>query len=176
MLKKTMVFVLLVFVLNVFAQDDIGAGTYAIGGGLSAETVITHGDDDLTSKYNLSPDFYIFLNKNIAIGGTLDFGYYSHGDNNYISYGIGPGIKFYFHPSKKFKINFGTQYSYSSKEQNDYSSWYLSLFAGVDIFIAKNVALEPYVQFKRADANSNYYNYPWTFEIREGVRIAVFVF
>lgn len=175
MLKKIALFVLLAFVISAQAQDDIGTGTFSLGGGLAATTTITHGDDDLTSRYSAFPECYFFISKYVALGGTVQLQYMSHGNFDQFAYGFGPGVKVFFHPSRKFKINVGTQYTYYS-DDDDYSRWSLAVFAGADIFIAKNVALEPFVHIERSQPDSKYWNYPWQVNISEGLRIAVFIF
>lgn len=176
MLKKTTLFLLFALIFNVQAQDDIGAGTFSLGGGISATTTITHGDNDLAANYMIYPEFYYFLTRNIALGGAVQFQYYSHGNYDRIGFGFGPGVKFFFHPTRKFKIHVGSQYTYFASDDNDYSNWSLALFAGADIFIAKNVALEPFVHIERSQEDSKYWEYPWQINISEGLRIAVFIF
>jgi hypothetical protein len=183
------------------AQDDVGLGTFSLGGGVSSTSTKIQGDDKWASSYVIGPEFYIFLSRFFALGGVLNFNYYKHDDTSIIGFGNGPGLKFYIPFHRKFKMYFGAQYLYNQSQMtykyyyyyyNDvevkqtYSNWDISATIGFDIFIAKNVALEPYINFRR-DQSQLKYEYdaydqdntqknPFTLSISEGLRIAVFIF
>ena len=179
-MKKLILAAIFIFMSNLFAQDDIGLGTYTLGGGISFKSSFEEDDDDVQTEFSFGPSFYIFVSKYVALGGSMT---YTNSENGLSSttFGIGPGIKFFVHPHNKFKINFALNYSYLRTEFEEYddyySTWYVSFAVGFDIFLAKNVALEPYIDFRRMDRSySDMDDLPWVFEASEGIRIAIFIF
>lgn len=169
------------------------------GGEISFRSSIEKDGDEFENVFILNPTYSVFLSKNIAVGGSVFYRFSKEGDLESNTYGIGPAIRFYLNPIKRFKIFFGAQYYYRKTSDNRtrlslyssddyyyasleggdyfYSNWSLSLLIGSNIFLAKNVALEPYINIRRLQESSSYeYQYPWKFEVTEGIRIAVFIF
>ncbi|MEJ2545456.1 MAG: hypothetical protein P8Y99_15445 [Calditrichaceae bacterium] len=191
-MRTLIIFAVFIFASNLIAQDDIGIGTYTLGGGISFTSSFEEDDDETASRLSISPSCYFFVSKYLALGGSVFFAYDEDGDLSSTSFGIGPGIKFYIHPHQKFKINLGLEYLFQKTEFDDDSSypypvslnldrttttWYLSFTAGCDIFISRNVALEPYINLRRIQRDySNMDDLPWIVEATEGIRIAIFIF
>ncbi len=95
----TVLALMLVFAISASAQMPTDKGNMYIGGGLSFTSF--SGDlyevgDDSPSSFQIYPEFYYFLQNNLAVGGTVGYSKYSLGDYSDSEMGFGVGGKYYF--------------------------------------------------------------------------------
>lgn len=133
-----------------FAQNNLEAGSSIIHGGLSFTSTSYEHSDNATNVLSVTPGILFFLIDNLAIGGDLLYQRTSHGDWNSSTFGIGPALRFYLPmgTAQPF-VNLGFTFTSSSDKDIDGSLTNL-LFSGgggVDIMIAKNVAVEPFLMY-----------------------------
>ena len=132
------------------AQSPTDRGVFNISGGLSFSTTATEDVDDNVNMFTFTPGLYVFVFRNLAVGGTFTYNNMMQGDFGYSTIGIGPGIRFFLNMgSARLFFSTGFSYTYGKyKGATDGTTGTdISLGAGFDFFLAKNVALEPFVRY-----------------------------
>jgi len=177
-LIKSMLFFCIICSLS-FAQSPIDKGTFKIGGGLSYESY--HFDDKEDNYYNfsLTPQFYYFLLKNLSIGISTEY-FHSKAESGcgYERIDLDPGIFYYFHYKNIYPFIFvevGRQSMLTIRinANNSYrKSPYSKVGCGLDIFLLKNVSIEPYIYYIDYASSAQI---PYKNIIGTGVRLAIFL-
>ncbi len=163
-MNKKCIIAILFFIVsfnsNVFSQEALKKGIYSLSGS------ITFSNSTNESKYgetnNLSffmtPALTYFFVDNLSAGLSLSYGYseltFKENTREYKfinrPFSIGPVIRYYF-SSEKFIpfIEAGFRYSNSPTGNEDMNSF--SFAGGINYFISKSVALEPYIEYSKTN-------------------------
>ncbi|NLD37191.1 MAG: porin family protein [Desulfatiglans sp.] len=154
MMKMYLLAGLLLITTSVFAESPTDKGVYSLGGSISYRNI--DADDGLDEDlYSFSPSGRYFIFDNIALGGSVTYEKTS-GILDTKSYGIGPNIRYYL-PYKTMNPFFEAGYSYlrtkletpyvsSKRTSNEFSVGF-----GLDLFISRNVSIEPIVSYSWRD-------------------------
>ena len=184
---KTVHVLLVLFLLcaTAFSQKaeekttPLDKGTIQVGGGIVMSSTATEDQDDIASQIMIMPQGYYFIIDHLAVGGHIQLSRYSRGNSASTTFGIGPAAKYYFKAGKFYPfVGGGLSYNRTSwKNDDDASSDIdMSVFGGMDFFLAENVAVEPYANL---NFNSSKYGdwdsiFSTRFEI--GVIFSAFIF
>jgi hypothetical protein len=158
MMKMYLLAGLLLITTSVFAESPTDKGVYSLGGSISYRNIDSDiGSDD--NMFQFSPSGRYFIIDNIALGGSLTYEK-SSGSFDTKSYGIGPNIRYYL-PYETVNPFFEASYSYlrTKFETSLFSSKITSdeytIGFGLDLFISKNVSIEPVVNYSWRDYKSD---------------------
>jgi hypothetical protein len=173
--------VILVFVCSLsFGQSALNKGNYLLGGSVSFSWQ-KDNNDSFNDKYQaiqLSPQYSYFIIDNFSIGGLVSFDYYDYEWTSPETFKsidrtveIGPVIRYYFRAVNliPFLSASATYEQYLASDNHGYT---LDLSTGFDFFIAKSLALEPFIDyttsnFYKPNSDSNTFSF--------GVRLNYFV-
>lgn len=180
LIKSTLLFCIIVSLS--FAQSQIDKGTFKIGGGLSYKSYYFKDKEDNYYNFSLTPQFYYFLLKNLSIGISTEY-FYSKADpgNVYERIGLAPGIFYYFHYKNIYPfifVNICRKSIWSKHAANfttppsSYRLYNMKLECGLDVFLLKNISIEPYVYYTFDDISKNKC---LKNTIGTGIRIATFL-
>ena len=138
-------------------STPLDRGTIQVGGGIMISNTATEDQDDIANQITIMPQGYYFIIDYLAIGGRIQLSRYSQGDNASTTFAIGPAAKYFFKAGKFFPfVGGGLSYDRTSWKNWDdsRSNINMSVFGGMDFFLAENVAVEPY-----ANLTFNSYTY-----------------
>ncbi len=179
------IFVLLLSIIStslLFPQTALNKGNYSLSGSISYSH-LKSSTENYTSSYELkndvfsfSPAFGFFIIDNLLIGGNISFLYNESISKMTTSSGfreplllenkniqrnlnLGPTIRYYF-ASVSFLPFIEVDYNYSKTFGSDRYGHVFDFSAGINYFISKSVALEPYLsysigKFKNPDMDTN---------------------
>ena len=159
MMKMYLLAGLLLITTSVFAESPTDKGVYSLGGSISYSDI--DSDDSDARFFEFSPSGRYFIYDNIAIGGSLTYSKTSgSGSFDSKSYGIGPNIRYYL-PYEKVNPFIEAGYSYlrnkyknslftSKRTSDEYTIGF-----GLDLFISRNVSIEPTVSYSWMDYKSD---------------------
>jgi hypothetical protein len=179
MMKMYLLAGLLLITTNVLAESPTDKGVYSLGGSISYRDV--DGDYDLDEKiFTFSPSGRYFIFDNIALGGSLTYSKNSWGSVDAKSYGIGPNIRYYL-PYKTVNPFFEASYSYLRTKFDDTlstsktTSDEYTVGFGLDLFISRNVSIEPVVNYSWRDDKSG--TFEWDVKtLYFGIGVNLFIF
>jgi len=160
-------------------STPLDKGTIQVGGGIMISSTATEDQDDAANRISIMPQGYYFVINHLAVGGHIQLSRYSRGDYSSFTFGIGPAAKYYFKAGKFFPfVGGGLSYNRTSWESSDdaQSDINMSVFGGMDFFLAENVAVEPYTSltFNSYSYGDNDSIFSTKFEI--GVVFSAFIF
>jgi len=176
-------FTILVFIIITIhitnANPPIDKGTWNISGEMFYRYV--KEDDGYNTNYlKVSPGIHYFFLTNVSAGLDISYerSWYSTSTNEY--YIIDPGIRLYLLTGEKiFPFLFSSYRCYWRTTTNnnfDNSNFDMKYGFGVDIFISKNIALEPYFAYHTAKRKYEGETYGKYKMFETGVSVAVFLF
>jgi len=122
-------------------------GTYTIKGDLSYSYTSYSGTENSFSELVVNPSVSYFLANNLSVILALEYKYISYEEFNYISWGIGPGLRFYL-GSNFYHPFIGIQYIFNLDKEPGVKSSTLSFETGLDLFLTKNIAIEPILKYQ----------------------------
>ncbi len=180
MMKMCLLAGLLLITTNVFAESPTDKGVYSLGGSISYSNVDSdYGTENNTFSFYPSVRYFIF--DNVAVGGSLGYGKTS-GDSDSKRYGIGPNIRFYL-PYEKVNPFIEAGYSYlrnkfgSSIFTTKITSSEYTIRLGLDLFISRNVSIEPTVSYSWMDYKSDFIEYDMDEKtLYFGIGVNLFIF
>jgi len=133
-----------------FAQSPVDRGVLNLAGSISFSSTSGDDYDDNRNILAISPQAYIFIINNFALGGNLHYWRWSEGDWAMNIFEAGPGIKYYL-PAGNIQPFVSSSFLYSITSYKDNGDnrikTDISLGGGIDVFISKNVAIEPYIRY-----------------------------
>lgn len=145
---KILVIIVLLFVSSSFAQVHIQKGSLNIAGSMSYSVMSNDELDDDVCTLHIKPQAYYLLTNNIALGGTLGYRRTSCGDQVSNAIILGPGVKVFFRTGNVYPfVALAYDYIRTTADDTKLTDTDLNIRGGIDFFIAKNVAIEPYVQY-----------------------------
>lgn len=166
---------------NIYSQEALKKGVYSLGGSTSfafSNSESKWGETKST-LINFAPEFSYFPIDNLSIGLRLAYSYnefeYSQNGNKelYINrpYSFGPVVRYYF-PGGNLIPFIGAGYSYSNTISGKNDAHQFSVSAGLNYFLSKSVALEPFVTYSFGsqlvgDTNTNQFTF--------GLRVNYFI-
>ncbi|RPI06072.1 MAG: hypothetical protein EHM64_04225 [Ignavibacteriae bacterium] len=147
------------FSISMVAQDQIKKGTYALNGSIGFSSITsnqgTHKFDE--SNFSFYPSISYFVIDHLELALSPSYSTYSSREQSSSSHdnsgkhlGLGFGIRYYFFATNIAPfIGANAQSSWSSRNGSTYSSpnSYGIFVVGVDIFIAKSLAVEPALSY-----------------------------
>ena len=162
--------------ISLFGQDALNKGVYTLSGAVtysksnsSMSFADSFSDIDSESEYlkiGVSPSIGYFIIDNLLIKSNLSF-LYSENNTNYMSpignisatsimrnYTFGIGFKYYFRMNG-FNPFFGADYGYSNETTGDNDGNTYTFAVGLNYFISKSVALEPFIQYLTSSSISS---------------------
>ena len=154
-----LVVVLVLFVsTNLFSQDALKRGSYSLSGSITFSNSTSESIHDETDQisFAMKPGFTYFFVDNISAGLSVSFGYYESSwkynghEIIFISrpISIGPVIRYYFSTPKFIPfLELSYKYSNSLTGNEDMNSY--SFAGGINYFLTKSVALEPYIEYMK---------------------------
>lgn len=150
----------------ILANDLIKEGTYGIGG--SGSISVNHIENN-NLIYNLTsfvfqPNILYFFSKGLALGSVIEYNWVkSNGLYNYKSkyWGFGPQIRYYFlqnqyNPFIYINYQYQSDFLKSDGNNNTLKSNKFSIGLGLDLFIIKNVAIEPSLEYYKYQSDNDY--------------------
>lgn len=166
---KTLIFAIIL--LNLFsnlttAQDSISKGVYRISGtmgfSISGEEESYYKNSE--KSFQLSGSLAYLITNQLEIGGAIGFNYYEHTyeykydfspmkHTEYFSgIDIGPSLRYYFTtkgiiPFVEASASYSAAGNQGSSNKVEISSY--SFSAGIDYFLARSLALEPYISYTK---------------------------
>jgi outer membrane protein len=136
-----------------FVHAQIGQGTVLLGGVGGFDIQLE--DPDNIISFDLFPDVGFFVTDNIAVGGSLGFGYSKRGDHSNTSFSIAPFGRIYFggDGGPAFFIHAQAGY-FTSKAKDDtfettFNGPFFSGGPGVAIFLSDEIAIDLSVLYNR---------------------------
>ena len=155
---KTLVVLLILVSVSVFAQSPISKGTIMLNGNMYYSSQSYDNLDITYSTLRINPQAGYFIIDNLAL--NLDLSYEKIDIGIDISrYGIGPNLRYYFDLKKYFPfISMGYSFTSSSQDGSDYKqtgNQYI-LGAGISYLITKNVAVEASLNYKFDEVKREY--------------------
>lgn len=167
------------------AADDVGepidSGVWSLSGGATYSKISDNGID--CSVISVTPGIYYFMWDNVALGGVANYSRISYDSYNATNYGIGPACKIYFGSGQNVYPFLAASIVYyksdTDKEtiRNDIEKNEVSLGCGLDIMLAKNVALEPFVAYHMiTDGSSIDFDDADETQLIVGLGISTFIF
>jgi len=144
-----------------YGQSVLDKGNYQLGGSVTYDRGKSNNAyfHDKYTDIQLSPEYSYFVMDNLLIGGLISFDYNKYEwtyPDHYLSrsksLGIGPLVKYYFRTDNliPFISASATYNKYLDEDEHGYN---LNFSTGLDFFIAKSLALEPFISY----STSNYY-------------------
>lgn len=197
MKTSKIIFVLILSISSIsslFSQIAINHGNYTLSGSVSysySKLTMNSELSDYTLKvdnFSFSPAFGYFILDNLLVGGNVSFNY--NESNSHSTYrnifgnpitienksirrhfAIGPDIRYYF-TSFSFFPFLEFSYNYSKELASDQYGHLFNFTGGIDYFISKSVALEPFVgysivTYKNPDEDLNTFSF--------GIRVNYFI-
>jgi len=174
-LSKYILTILLTFSM-ITASSYIEKGTWNISGSIYFTDNITN--NDFYEKYfYIKAGTYHFVHKSISIGSDVSYTRIWDGDDITRYYTINPGIRLYLLTGEKIFPFIKTSGEYYLVKYNDGSSYDITGYfygCGTDIFLRKNVALEPYCNYHiiRRRENNDLFNKIRRLEL--GISLSIF--
>jgi len=102
-------------------QETIDKGSVLVGGTAGISSHREDGDDVSRVSISFSPTVGVFLVRGLAVSGALSFGYASDRFTSLTSWGIGPGVTYYFarimgraYPFVRMQASFARSSSHAS--------------------------------------------------------------
>ena len=156
------------FVFNSFSnsQEALKKGVYSLSGGISFSASKNSMGDEYykQNQISFSPSISYFVVDNLLLGANISFIYYeniaklSFNDFEYKSIGrdylIGPSLKYFFNGYKIVPF-VGVSAYYTSSIGSEQEGKNISASLGIDYFITKSIAVEPFLQY-----SYTFYNKP----------------
>lgn len=149
---------------KLFAQNSLRMGVYTLGGSVGL-SLANHEDDFSKDKFTfitVEPSFGYFITNNLLINGRLSFDYSeneyfdkTHGpsyNSIYRFYEVGVGIRYYFN-SETIIPFVGVGIFYSKQYNAEMDGKGITVSAGINYFLSKEVALEPNVSYLLSSYN-----------------------
>ena len=181
--KKLFSFVVIIclFASTMFAQEALKKGIYSLGGSVTfaGSTNELELEKIKSTDILILPSITYFIIDNLSLALDLGFGYNEisletdHVNQTHISRDmvIGPVIRYYFSSSRLIPfIEAGYRYSNSLSGNNDMNTY--SLAGGINYFLSKSVALEPYVEYSKTNYIVGDQNIS---RISGGIRVSYFI-
>ena len=171
--------VVLIFIFYfVYGESPTEKGTWNISGEMYYSYTKRDGGNDRKYLY-FSPGSYYFVHKNIAVGANLSYARLWYDIHTVDYYTINPGIRLYLLTGEKifpFLLSSFSCYWADYHGGDMYIIYDMNYGFGVDIFISKNVALEPYFTYHRTQhkGGDSILDKQKIFET--GVSLAIFIF
>jgi hypothetical protein len=141
---------------DLFAQEALKKGNYSLSGSVTFTSTTNeskYGETKDLSFYML-PALTYFIVDNISTGLNLAYGYseLTMQNNKYISRPIsfGPVVRYYF-ASEKITPFLEASYRYSNSLIGNEDMNSISFAIGINYFLSKSVALEPYLEYKKSN-------------------------
>lgn len=170
LIRKAFVLVLVSFCLTsiLSAQDALKQGVYYLSGSVSFISSSNEMEDNFgrekteSINFSVQPSFNYFIVNNLSLGAGVTIWYsdientYANHSDSFIfrSYGVGPNIRYYF-PGNTLVPLIGASASYRAsggegqyQEGNDFT-----FFAGVNYFLSRGAAIEPFVSYSIGSMN-----------------------
>lgn len=149
-----------------FAQDALKKGVYNLGGSISYSHSENSQDQSglptsSVTSILLSPYFGYFFIDNLSIGASLSFVYYEselefqnyNSKSFFRQFELGPSIRYYFDGEKVIPF-LGASGSYSKSVDSEQDGNVFTFFGGINYFISKSVALEPFLSYSINSLNN----------------------
>jgi len=144
-----------------FSQSVLDEGNYQLSGSIKysySESNNPYFDEEST-QIQFAPQYGFFVIDNLLVGASVSFNYSEYKwtdpetDLSVSRYfGIGPLCKYYFRAGE-FVPFVGASAEYNKYLGQDRYGYAVELSTGVDFFLAKSLAVEPFISYKF----SNYY-------------------
>ncbi len=161
-LKRLLLLIAFLSIYSInFSQSPLDKGNYQLAGSVSFSKSEDKNESfhDKSLYIQASPQLSYFVIDNLLVGGLLSFRYSEYewtSPESYLSVyralSVGPLVKYYFRTESVIPF-VGASASYLKYLGKDEYAYSLSFSAGVNYFIAKSLALEPFVQYDM----TNYY-------------------
>lgn len=158
-MKKNLAFFLFIlfFTSHLFSQEALKQGSFSVGGAISLSSSSNESDFGETESLDIlmTPSISYFISDYFAAGISLSFGYFELEWRYYkqelksISrpIAIGPLLRYYF-TFEKINPFIEASYNYSNSLQGNQDQNSYSIGCGINYFLTKSVALEPYINYK----------------------------
>ena len=140
-------------------QSALDKGNYQLGGSVNFSWNKDNNDSfhDKAFDINFAPQYSYFIIDNLLVGGLISFNYTEYKwewpmSHLYVSrnLGIGPIAKYYFRMDGLVPFVGASGVYYKSLGEDEYGlKW--NLMAGVDYFIAKSLAVEPFISYSKTN-------------------------
>lgn len=162
---KLVLFLVLITVVSscLLAQNPLKQGVYSLGGSVSL-TISNEEFNNVKYKYFnilLAPSYGYFVTKNISINGRFGFSYMEYESSSNMGsthkgysryYSLGVGVRYYFDKETIIPfIGIGGDYSKSYNSESEGKG--VSFIGGINYFISKEVALEPFLSYSISSYN-----------------------
>lgn len=131
------------------ASEYIGKGSWNISGSIYY-TDNTTNDDYSINYFYIKSGAYHFIHKSLSIGADVSYTRMWDSDDITHYYAFNPGIRLYFLTGKNIYPYLKTSGEYYLVKYSDGTSYDIIGFilgGGSDIFLRRNVALEPYCNY-----------------------------
>ncbi|MFA5805968.1 MAG: outer membrane beta-barrel protein [Melioribacteraceae bacterium] len=163
-MTKKCIFATLLFAIsfnsNLFAQEALKKGIYSLSGSITFTNSTNESKYDETKSLDIfvSPALTYFFIDNLSAGLSLSYGYYELTfkdklrEVTYIQrpFSIGALVRYYISSTKFIPfVEAGYRYSNSINGNEDMNT--LSFAGGINYFLSKSVALEPYLEYKKTN-------------------------
>ena len=146
------------------AQDALKKGVYSLSGSVTLSTSTNESKYDETKSLDLSltPALTYFFIDNFSAGINISFGYSETTFKDklyeatyiYRPYSIGATARYYFSSDKLIPfIEAGYNYNNFVGEHDDMNT--AKVAAGINYFLSRSVALEPYIEYRRITSTSS---------------------
>jgi len=159
MTKKYFLVILLFYISlnsNLFAQEALKQGCYSLGGSITFQSSTNESPSYGETKnlgFTFEPTLSYFFVDNLSTGLSIGYGYYETNMQNekFISrpISIHPVIRYYF-TGGKFTPFLEAGYLYSNDLSGNEDENSYSFAGGINYFLSKSVALEPYIEYQRS--------------------------
>lgn len=140
----------------VLAQNPLKRGVYRLGGSVSFY-ISDEEYENVKNNYTVfsfEPTFGYFVTDNISLFSQIGFNY-SENESSYNNgpkykgysrfYSIGASVRYYFNAEKFIPfLGIGAEYL---KNSSDYEGKRANISCGINYFLSKEVALEPYLSY-----------------------------
>jgi long-subunit fatty acid transport protein len=140
---------------NLFAQEALKKGCYSLGGSIEFQSSINESQigDIKSFDFNFQPSLTYFIADNLSTGLSIGYSYWETTiwNDKSISRTISfhPVVRYYFTGGKLIPfLEGGYIYSNDLSGNEDKNSFSFAL--GINYFLSKSVALEPYVEYQRS--------------------------
>lgn len=163
-MNKKCIITILFFIVslnsNMFSQEALKKGVYSLSGSITFSNSTNESKIDETKELSffMMPALTYFFIDNLSAGLSLSYGYSeltfkeSTREYKFINrpVSIGPVIRYYFSCEKFIPfLEAGYHYSNSLTGNEDMNSF--SIAGGINYFISKSVALEPYFEYTKTN-------------------------
>lgn len=137
-----------------YAEGPINTGTYSLSGSLSFSSSKQESTSQSTEiikvrRTEFHPGFMYFVQPDLALGALFSYAKTSGDATGVDEIGLGPVVRYYFHDETIHSFVEGeyifskTKFAGSSISGYEYDTRTTSFGFGMDIFLARNVAVEP---------------------------------